>query len=433
MLTLFFINDPWFLAILGLIAAFIIVKGRIDLALGAHLSVMYWSYNLQVGRWLLMWATLVVLGCTLIAHWIRKPGWPRWDRRAVGSLMLLIMWLALVFFGYLRVASPTLRTVNVMKAFVLNAVVPLVVILSGITAWRQVSGLCSAFVLSTIVSGALGVGLPGLVDPFLPTSGPGGLAAENYLSFAVPFAIACLMLIDMLNSSKSVLRSSILTLALSYCAVCLLSTGARQHLGGVLAGLAVFSVQRGLRRRKWLILWIPLTVFIAWTLVSDVNIGKELLPEKFGRMEDSFQGRRDYWQDGFRAFLAHPIGGAGMDYFADGDTAHNYIIDLLASEGLLGLLCFGCLVVQLLAILNVRRKVWTMERYWALLAAVSVYTLVHTQMSGAVASEYQVFWGLGLVFQMRAIPGPTLTESHGQVLDRGQTTGPICVPHYARK
>ncbi len=81
---------------------------------------------------------------------------------------------------------------------------------------------------------------------------------------------------------------------------------------------------------------------------------------------DSLSGRKGIWEEGLDTFLAHPIGGVGLDGHrassSVGKEAHNTAISILVETGVVGFLLFANLVLTVLGRLKQRAgwQAW----YW---------------------------------------------------------------------
>jgi O-antigen ligase len=136
------------------------------------------------------------------------------------------------------------------------------------------------------------------------------------------------------------------------------------------------------------------------------GLGTEVLDLRWKLSGTDYSVRSDYWANAFGVFSKSPLLGRGITYFPDYDNAHNILLDLLASQGVVGfllLLLFGCVVLQAL-----RRKFFLAASpevmVWkTILVSIFVFTAIHTQTSGSVVTISHFFWAPALLMQLASM------------------------------
>jgi O-antigen ligase len=127
---------------------------------------------------------------------------------------------------------------------------------------------------------------------------------------------------------------------------------------------------------------------------------------KWNIIDGDFEIRQQYWMAGWQTFQNHVITGYGLTYLPNGDSAHNLIIDLLASQGLIGFLFFVAFVALTLnsVFLWSVRAMAVEDRIWRIiLLSTLLFIATHSMASGIVMAEPELFWVSFLFIQLAVI------------------------------
>ena len=142
-------------------------------------------------------------------------------------------------------------------------------------------------------------------------------------------------------------------------AIGVILTGTRSALAGILVGSAAYFLMWAIRKFGKKTLW---TVAVLGILgMGGIWTGREYIKILMGDRVSSIQTRLTMWETGWEAFKAKPLIGWGPEHFILAssayynpkaaqygetwfDRAHNKILDILVSQGIIGIVAFFALV-----------------------------------------------------------------------------------------
>src|SRR3954447_4015251 len=306
----------------------------------------------------------------------RRIGFPalRGERRGMVSLIAMLIWFALS----LAWAPSAGRGVPWLIQYLI-AVVVVVIVMTTINEPRYVRGILIAFVVGAALSVLAGFVVSGL-DPAAAAADSnegrlqGGGGDPNYLAAGLVPAIV--IAIALMSRYRHPIGRIALMFGIAIMMAGLVATESRggvvaafaagvaalvilkRHRAQVLAGLVVIATVAGL----WFAAFPS-----AWQRVTEFNGGGT--------------GRTDLWRVALRVNGAHPINGVGLGNFEaeaklfvrrpgqltfvrlivdSPHVAHNTYLQILAENGIIGLLLWGSAVIAFLA--ATRRAAKALER-----------------------------------------------------------------------
>jgi hypothetical protein len=406
------ISDP--IAIAGLWAVFAIIvwRGQIAFALGIFLATHSWIFNVDIGHLNMLWQAEALLVGAALSRCVRGGGsvWKACNRLLVLQYLAVVgLWTTWILVLYWAEPEQNEQAALLMKNFCLYSILPstlTVVFVSNLKQLRQfVYGFIGVSALTSIASS--------LISTVSPESGMTlvrGFDGVNYITYSFQFAIAILLCFGLLLTAKRTLAKSLLLAAMALFTSTLLQTGARASAIGV--GVAVlfiswWTMSRRLVNGGWhTLLYTGLLGAVGGFTYLFTGLGTDVLGLRWKLSGTDYSVRTDYWANAFGVFSNFPLLGRGITYFPDYDNAHNILLDLLASQGVVGfllLLLFGCVVLQAL-----RRKFFLVASpeamVWkTILVSIFMFTAIHTQTSGSVLSISHFFWAPALLIQLASM------------------------------
>jgi O-antigen ligase len=404
--------DPVSIGVLLAVFAFLIWSGRIGFALGGFIAVWSWAFNIEVGSIVLVRLVSGVVILTAIARCVKQPrrvGWTTKTPVIRRFLVLVGAWTAWVVVNYVSVSARTEVDAQLLKNFLWFAIAPTILIIVFITGLSELREMAWGLIATSVVTSILYV----LRGGGGASTGPGlwlGFSGINYLSYSFAYAISGLCCIGLLLSTKRRTTNTILLSSLGVCVITLLRTGARQSAIGF-AVAAAYACWSAIRKRK-----TALRMFVAVTAVCSMYVlvyasrvlGSAVVAD---RWEESLVGsdigvRQELWLAAWRAFSSSPVVGAGTTYAGDGLGAHNLILDLLASQGLIGLMFFVIYAAVILSAIRrtcFQTRLHEYDEWRVILVAILIYTAVHSFASGSVLSIPHFFWAPSMLVQLGVI------------------------------
>jgi O-antigen ligase len=405
------ITNPLFIAVLFALCATVIYQGRIATALGAFLACASWDYNVDVGPLTMFRLLAGTLFCAAVVASIRKRtpvGKTFIAPQVIRTVFLVVAWTLWIALKTALSASQTDHDIFVsFLTFTVCATLLMLLYINNLAAIRE---MVLSFVLCSFAAAASSL-IIFLRDLGQPGNWIRGPSEVNYLTFSWELAIAALFGLGLLLTVKSGLQKLILLAMVSMCSIVMLMTGARQTAIGlaVSLGYIAWAVRRERGKAMPVLLMVVTIVALAagaYFYANQAATGADFLVAKWSVTGDDAGIRQHYWQAGWAIFLDHPLAGSGLTYLSGGDSAHNLIIDLLASQGLVGFLFMtafaaftyrACAGMPLSAITNE-------ERTWRVIfLATILFIALHSFASGSVLGEPEFFWVPFLVMQLAAI------------------------------
>jgi O-antigen ligase len=296
---------------------------------------------------------------------------------------------------------------GIFGSFLLYSLAPIVLMLLFINEIADVREMAYGFVVCSAAAAVASL-YRFSVDPLEATRLIRGLGEVNYLTYSWGLAMAVLFGVGLLVASKwKASKAAFLAMA-GICGIVILMTSARQSalgLGLALAYVSWVMARPGKRVATILVLSVVCAGLVAAIFLS-TDIGGRFLIPKWSRVDESAYIRQQYWIEGWNAFLQHPGTGGGLTYLPFEDTAHNLIIDLLASQGIVGFvflagfatLSFNAIRSRHLRTIRAEGRIWK-----TILLSILLFTAIHGFASGSVMVEPEVIWGPFLLIQLAAI------------------------------
>jgi O-antigen ligase len=270
----------------------------------------------------------------------------------------------------------------------------------------SIKSMVYGFIAASAVSGFIALQM--LTDPVQylledPDFRFRGLSGINYLTFAVPFALSCIFALVRVLVARHTAEKIVMGLVTIFLMFCLVLTGARQSVLGM--AIALLIIVTWALQTKRLSLWLLLLIVGASISMAWVLYTSTALSDRWAAASGDYQIRTEYWVEAWHTFLRSPVWGSGFEYWQIG-WAHNLLLDVLASQGVIGLaFLIGFLVFTLSAARGTWRVAGSAEiAAWRLGAlAALVYTVVQTSFSGGLAGFPHFFWIPALIWRLGAM------------------------------
>jgi O-antigen ligase len=431
------ITNPLMIFALFAICAIVIYKGRVATALGGFLACASWDYNVDVGPLTMFRLLAGTLFCAAIIASLRKRtpvGRTFIASEVLRGVFLVVAWT--LWIAMKAALSARQDDHDLFVSFLTFTVCATLVMLLYINDLAAICEMVRAFVLSSTAAAAISLVI------FLEHLGePGnwirGFSEVNYLTFSWELAIAALFGLGLFLTIKPKVQKLMLLAMVSMCSLVMLMTGARQTaiaLGVSLAYVA-WAVRRERGKAKPVLLMVAIVIGLAagaYLYANQAATGGAVLAEKWSVAGDDAGIRQQYWEQGWAVFLDHPIAGSGLTYLSNGDSAHNLIIDLLASQGLVGFFFMTAFAAFTFRAYSGMRLNETSpeERIWRVIFLATVlFIALHSFASGSALSEPEFFWVPFLVMQLTAIarrnkPGASLPSFDFKRADDFGSTSP---------
>jgi len=404
MIERFAITEPIVISALLLGCAVIIFYARVEIAAGIYCSAMFWAYNVDVGPVTFLWVLVGTLLASALVHIVRR----RIFRLTLAERQFSV-WLCLWFLWTIMVYIENRTTLAdlLMKNILLYNVLAFAIIFLFINDVGMMRRFAYAFIATSLIAGVASLQfIPELLDAALrhPSFHLRGLTGINYLTFGTLFALSTIFSLAMILARRNKIEALAMSLIAPICAVFLVLTGARQSLlAATIASiiLIVWFIRTRRIRHGLIVLAIVAIVVIVVVLYSSTALWERWTPLQ---LQLALGSRQDLWRFGWDMFTRSPIWGNGLDYSTpEFGTAHNLILDSLASQGIIG---FVFLCGLILFTLRVARGSWSADgsselaKWRAALLAIWVAVFVQTQISGSVAGSWHFFWLSALIWRL---------------------------------
>lgn len=417
------LSNPLVLAAILALIGYVLVRGRIAFAVGAFLASYSWAFNVNVGPVHMLPLLVVTLAGTAVVAVLRKGkavGRALNDSRVRSCALLVALWVTWIGVKVVLAADPV--PAAVFRLFLVHTIGPLLLILLFFDSIDDIRELAWGFLLcefpaawASLFAKRTGAwGQEGVVM---------GLGGENYLLFSFVLCQAILLGLGLTLLMQKAVPRLLCLIPVGLCAFTLFLTSARQSVIGLAISLGYLFLAVGRKRGRVLTLIAAsgIVVGVAYTALLYTPSG-ELMLQKWAMTRESALIREELWSKGWDAFLQHPNTGSGLFYMGDeATTAHNIYIDLLASEGLVGLLFFAGYVGFIISALRARSFVTDSlqeGRIWkAVLTSIMIFDAVHSFGSGSLMSEPEVFW---VPFLLLILVAMGTQESFGETLTGGE-------------
>lgn len=402
------ISDPFLIAFVLAVCAFVFYQGRVAAALGGFCACANWMGNVDIGPVHIFRVFAATLLCTAGVAALR-------NRKAVGQcfafpvvapcIWLLFGWTLWIAVKVVMASSE--RDNDIFVSFLLYSLAPIILMLLFINEIVDVREMAYGFVLCSTAASVASLYVFS-TSPVEAARLIRGFGEVNYLTFSYELAIAVLFGAGLLVASKRMASKAAFLAMAGICGIVMLMTSARQSALGLGVALAYVSWVTARRGRKVLVI-LALSVVCAGLVAAtylSTDIGERFLIPKWSKVDVSADIRQQYWIEGWNAFLQHPGTGGGLTYLPGEDTAHNLIIDLLASQGMVGFLFLaGFAALTFMAVRNEPfRAMRTEMRTWkAILLSIILFTIIHSFASGSVMGLPEFIWAPFLLIQLAAI------------------------------
>jgi O-antigen ligase len=412
------IDNPYLIALLLALFGYLIYQGRITAVLGGFYAASNWIFNADIGPVALLRVFVAVMACTALVAVLRKKGSVGRTLRSpqiVTTILLVVIWS-------LSIALKTLNTPDalpgeMLRGFLVYTLLPTALLLIFVNELADVRQFALGFVVCTTGT-AIGAVL------IVPTFFLGqlglvlGLGGGEYLSFSWGLAMGILFGVGaFFVVRRKGLRAMFLTMSGICCVVLLMSAARQSVLALVIALTYVFWVLVRRHGQARAILSVVIVfVVLGGTLYFATDLGQGLLIDKWNKSDDDAVIRKQYWNAGWNVFLEHPATGAGLRYMPDEtDSAHNVLIDILASQGLLGFMFLSAFTSLTLSALRrgANRETEREAQLWrTILISILIFTAVHSFASGGMIAEPEFFWAPVLLMLLASIAVPALNSEY---------------------
>lgn len=402
------ITDPVLLTGLLIGCVLIIFFGRVEIAAGIYCATQRWAYSVDVGPTVWLWVWVFAMVASAIVFYQRQQPSTRLRMSIDAKVPAVVVWGAIFLFWIMvsYVFSPTEYATVLVKNFILYSLLSFLAVSLFGSDFSRVKVFVFTFVGATLISGL--VSLPPLPELTYQLQTVNfrlrGMDQINYLAFAVPFAISSIFLLVFVDQARRLGYRILAIVAIVFCVFCLLLTGARQSILAILPAWALFifwAWRQNRYSRRAMMMTLILGVFLATFLYNQTALvsrwtGPDASLEDLG-------GRIEVWQAAWDVFLRSPIWGSGFDYFNAAYGAHDLWLDVLAGQGIMGLIL---LVGFLMAVLRSARGTWTgvgnpdLASWRMGFACVLFYALFQSIVGGQISSMHYLFWISALIWRL---------------------------------
>jgi len=389
---------------------FLILKAYPEIATGIYLAIFSWGHTLKIGNIAQTWILLTTMfGAAFIFYNKKRDSYlPKNDRWIIPWVSFWWFWsLILLFF------SGTLENHNIGLSFILSTILPIPVILLYSHRINNIMSFSIAYILTTMMGGLIllqytNANYPALlINPLTGNYGMGRLPIGNYHSFSYPYGISIIMLIALLQQTKSLIARVTCSCAIVYCLYFLFFSASRQTILATLIVCILFlfwfstkveEVKRfNYYRMIRAILIIAVIGFSVYFFFegSPITIFRDIHAEGLWGFHDIATEERRWgtWAEARQQIL----GSYFLGTVYEAGNVHNIFLSVLANEGIVGfILMLGFFIFFFKQIRNVwfvkvidDVAIWRMAFFCIFLS-----TLIHSQISGDNISAPEFFWSV---------------------------------------
>jgi O-antigen ligase len=392
--------------LLVIVCVLVIVNGRLEIAVGTFCAMTFWMENVFVGTIAIFWIVAPTVVMSGIIYWL-KDGHTSFsihpqDTDFLIWVLIWGMWITLLFFAF--PPDNQWLTIRNLLGFTILPMIGFALIGSDI---RRMPVLAYSFVGVTILSGWLAFSsLQSPLYALLQLNGfrLNAVTTVNAITFSKPFGISVVMLYGLLLRSKLIIMRLLYIGAIVFCCFIMFLINTRQTILGTAIATLIFSLwifrkQRGVVRVFVLILLVGFITAANYLFTNTTLVDRWIS----GVSDGDIGGRFWIWVDAWNVFLSSPIWGSGLDYFHAGYFAHNIFLDVLAGQGLVGLVF---LLGFLLHIFRYAASRWletasSQADIWRMTAlSMLILTLCHLQFSGGIIGAWDLFWFSALIWRL---------------------------------
>lgn len=268
-------------------------------------------------------------------------------RRLANSAFTLLLWLPFftyLIIHYLLLPSPYSDAAKLEKitiSFGLAAALGGLLAADNKSAIRAVSFVSAPFVLFgaiALVRGDIGLETDAFQNIF-PIQDGDTVPYQTINLFIGLFAVS----ISALFLDRSLLRIILVSAVISGCIFIQIVVGGRGAIVATVIALSLTFIDKLGFWRSLLILLVGSLAALLALMAIDVDLTKATAIWRFQEVFDAADPsmRLSLWRDAVQMWIQHPLWGAGTDAFmssrGDDVYAHNFILEILAEYGLLGL------------------------------------------------------------------------------------------------
>lgn len=405
--------QPFQLALVILLACYIVFAGRPMWALGIYLSMALWTRNVFIGPVVHTWFWLAVIAVATLVYLHRNkllPDIPARGRWIVPWMVLWWLWIVLLI-----VVHEVVGARGFYRNLLLTVCLPLPVVLLAARDIRAVRGFAVAFVATTLVGGWFALSMVGITpdyllrDPLLADSGIIQLGILSYHFFSRGFAISLLLAMALFFEHRARYLNLLFAACAALCVYFLFLIGSRQSLNGALVSAGIFTLWslRGARlpRGQSVILALALAGMALYIYQANPNLVLRDDETSIADALDVFSSRGSLWEQGWQTVLLSPLWGNGFAYTV---LSHNIVIGTLSDQGAVGLVFLAGLVgfSAWLAVGAARIPSDSPYLNWCLVcASIVIFALIHSMASGAVLTVPHLYWATALLWMLSARAG----------------------------
>lgn len=401
--------NPIQLGVVGILCILSIWYGRMEIPIGAYLSLTLWTRTVMFGPIAHTWVFMAVTLAASAVYLFRT-------KRPLGTLLpyphrWIVIWMGLWWMWMLLGLTlfDASNKSNFIQPLLTYVIFPLPIVLLFAKDEARIRLFAVTYLITTMLNGIVSMWLLEITlsylasDPTLNYTNIQQLGLRNYHWFAHGFAIALILAIGLYLNSKSTLARILLISSACYCIYFLFLAGSRQSLnGGIVAGaiaiLWALKYHKGAARTPAALI-AATTVFIGVTIFA---LAPHLvLRQDEGDYTNTFDllgDRGALWAKGFGFFLASPLWGNGFEYSV---YAHNIFISTLSDQGIIG---FILLIGFLVFFVRRCRGIWkghgpTWVATWRVcFMCIGIFGLIHSQASNDAISVWHLYWSAAFMW-----------------------------------
>ena len=346
------------------------------------------------------------------------------------NILILIFGLVLLFNLFL-VSTDFDFAKNTFKYFCVLSILPYLLLQVSAPTYEHLKGFLSAYTVVCLVVGIfLVVGFDSRT-----VEDPGRVSlVVNPITFSAPFSISAIFVLYLLLETKrSLYRTSIWFLLFGTVLIVFLS-GTRQSLFPMFLCTALFLYLRSSRR---VLIYYVMTICLVAIVYASIDLtGGDPIKNRFSAAFSDpltqMEGRIETYSMAIRDFATSPVIGIGLGSFGEYEAydelatkthVHNLYLEILAEEGLIGFLLYGCFLYEIFrrGIAVIKNGAPKLRSLGIAFFCVFLLSIIQGMVGGSIGGATNILWcSSGLIILHRNIsrhgPGDSLvTRSHGDM------------------
>ena len=381
---------------------FAVLKGRVELVLGAYLALISSARTIMFGPIALFWvlaATIAFATVSIYALRARSSSFYSFHDRWI------FLWMGHWFFWTAVLIS--FLDPGIAKACFRNLlmwiILPLPAILLFAGELTRVKVFAWSFVITSVLNSALIIDIPALLQGAFRF-----FDVYNYHRIGVGLGIATIFAFALLHQARKISARMLITGVFLFLAMALYANGSRLNMIAASASLVIlflWALTCSTEFKKYIMVLLGIGVAMAmWLYAQAPYLLVRALPDQ---IEEKFIGdvnlRFRVWHQGLEKFYESPVWGFAFSW----DGAHNLFIGIMVDEGLVGMIFFGGLLIfvgRQCRLLWRRRSPEDQALWEMVFQCMFLYGMVRGQFSGNALSIWEMYWSAAFLWCFASRP-----------------------------